>query len=68
MAGSGKTTMVQRLVSHMGVKKIPRYVINLDPAVHALSYPVNIDIRSSVNYKQVMQEVVVSMGKKGCFY
>ncbi len=56
MAGSGKTTMVQRLVSHMGVNKIPRYVINLDPAVHSLPYPVNVDIRSSVNYKEVMQE------------
>ena len=66
MAGSGKTTMVQRLVSHMGLKKIPRYVINLDPAVHSLPYPVNIDIRSSVNYKQVMQEVREKRRSKSC--
>jgi GTPase SAR1 family protein len=56
MAGSGKTTMVQRLVSHMGQKKIPKYVINLDPAVHDLPYPPNVDIRSSVDYKKVMKD------------
>ena len=29
MAGSGKTTMVQRLVSQMAIRKRPRYVINV---------------------------------------
>lgn len=29
MAGSGKTTLMQRMVSHLGVKKVPRYVINV---------------------------------------
>lgn len=56
MAGSGKTTLVQRLVSHMGMKKIPRYVINLDPAVHEVPYPCNVDIRSSIDYKEVMKQ------------
>ena len=28
------------------------YVINLDPAVHELPYPCNVDIRDTVNYKQ----------------
>ena len=32
MAGSGKTALVQRLVSHL-YKTTPPYVINLDPAV-----------------------------------
>jgi len=32
------------------------YVINLDPAVATLPYGANIDIRDTVNYKQVMQQ------------
>jgi len=32
MAGSGKTTFVQQLVSKLYTKKTPPYVINLDPA------------------------------------
>eukprot|EP00794_Sanderia_malayensis_P009147 gene9147-10120_t len=56
MAGSGKTTFVQRLTSHLHMKKKPPYVINLDPAVHELSYPANIDIRDTVNYKEVMKQ------------
>ena len=38
------------------MKKEPPYVINLDPAVHELSYPANIDIRDTVNYKEVMKQ------------
>ncbi|CAH1272239.1 GPN1 [Branchiostoma lanceolatum] len=34
MAGSGKTTFVQRLNAHMHAQKTPPYVINLDPAVY----------------------------------
>ena len=56
MAGSGKSTLVQALVAHMAKKKIPRYVVNLDPAVHQVNYPVNVDIRSSVKYKEVMKQ------------
>lgn len=36
-------------------KKKKVYTINLDPAVRNLAYPVNIDIRDSVNYKEVMK-------------
>ncbi|KAF8366986.1 gop-2 [Pristionchus pacificus] len=53
MAGSGKTSFVQRLTAHLHAKKTPPYVVNLDPAV---PYPVNIDIRDTVKYKQVMTE------------
>ncbi|XP_065065453.1 GPN-loop GTPase 1-like [Rhopilema esculentum] len=56
MAGSGKTTFVQRLTSHLYTKKETPYVINLDPAVHELSYPANIDIRDTIKYKEVMKQ------------
>ena len=62
MAGSGKTTFVQSLVSHLHTKhsrepsrnKTP-YVVNLDPACHEVPYPANVDIRDTVNYKEVMK-------------
>jgi GTPase SAR1 family protein len=70
MAGSGKTTFMQRLVSHLythpdptqsepSVAKgspSPPYIINLDPAVHHVPFTPNIDIRDSVNYKEVMKQ------------
>jgi len=56
MAGSGKTTFVQRLTSHLYMIKQRPYIINLDPAVHELSYPANIDIRDTVKYKEVMKQ------------
>ncbi len=34
MAGSGKSSLVQRLVAHLHMQKRPPYVVNLDPAVH----------------------------------
>ncbi|KAI9836124.1 MAG: hypothetical protein M1837_003458 [Sclerophora amabilis] len=56
MAGSGKTTFMQRINSHLHSKKEPPYVINLDPAVHSVPFESNIDIRDSVNYKEVMKQ------------
>ncbi|XP_013882390.1 GPN-loop GTPase 1 [Austrofundulus limnaeus] len=56
MAGSGKTTFVQRLMAHLHSLKSPPYVINLDPAVHEIPFPANIDIRDTVNYKEVMKQ------------
>lgn len=41
MAGSGKTTFVQRLVSVLYKTGKP-YVINLDPACREVPYPANI--------------------------
>lgn len=52
MAGTGKTTLVQRLNAHLHAQKRPPYVINLDPAVAKLPYGPNIDIRDTVNYKE----------------
>lgn len=54
MAGSGKTTFMQRLNLHLHSKKTAPYVINLDPAVLKVPYGCNIDIRDSVNYHKVM--------------
>jgi len=56
MAGSGKSTFVQRLTSYLLMKQQPPYIINLDPAVHEVAYPVNIDIRDTVKYKEVMKQ------------
>ncbi|XP_043464326.1 GPN-loop GTPase 1 isoform X1 [Leptopilina heterotoma] len=55
MAGSGKTTFVKRIVSDLFQTNKP-YVINLDPACLEVSYPVNVDIRDTVNYKEVMKQ------------
>lgn len=56
MAGSGKTTFVQRLASHLHSVKNPPYLVNLDPACFEVPYPANIDIRDTVNYKEVMKQ------------
>lgn len=53
MAGSGKTTLLQRLnlyTTEMGIKS---YFINLDPAVKQVPFGASIDIRDTVNYKEV---------------
>lgn len=55
MAGSGKTTFVQRLNAHLHARQTPPYLINLDPAVLQVPFGCNIDIRDSINYKKVME-------------
>ncbi|KAL3271229.1 hypothetical protein HHI36_021723 [Cryptolaemus montrouzieri] len=52
MAGSGKTSLVSRLSNS---PKKP-YVVNLDPACIQMPYFANIDIRDTVNYKEVMKQ------------
>ncbi|XP_022101257.1 GPN-loop GTPase 1-like [Acanthaster planci] len=47
---------LQRITAHLYAKKQPPYVINLDPAVHEVSFPANIDIRDTVKYKEVMKQ------------
>jgi GTPase SAR1 family protein len=56
MAGSGKTTFMQRINAHLHSKSQAPYVVNLDPAVHSVPFQANIDIRDSVNYKEVMRQ------------
>ncbi|CAG0916368.1 unnamed protein product [Notodromas monacha] len=57
MAGSGKTSLVQRLITTLHMKQKLPYVVNLDPAcIGMLPYPCNIDIRDTVKYKEVMKQ------------
>jgi GTPase SAR1 family protein len=56
MAGSGKTTLMQRINSHVHTEKIPSYIVNLDPGASELPYGANIDIRDTVKYKEVMKQ------------
>ncbi|GIL85555.1 hypothetical protein Vretimale_13346 [Volvox reticuliferus] len=56
MAGSGKTTFIQRMNSHLHAARRQGYIINMDPAVTHLPYGANIDIRDTVKYKNVMRQ------------
>ncbi|KAF2401397.1 hypothetical protein EJ06DRAFT_529533 [Trichodelitschia bisporula] len=56
MAGSGKSTFMQRINAHLHSQKKPPYVVNLDPAVRNVPFESNIDIRDSINYKEVMKQ------------
>lgn len=58
MAGSGKTTFVQRINAHLHAQQKPPYILNLDPAVTQLPFDANIDIRDTVDYAQVMKQSV----------
>lgn len=42
MAGSGKSTLVQKISSYLYSKQKPPYILNLDPACREVSYPANI--------------------------
>jgi GTPase SAR1 family protein len=55
-SGSGKTTFVQRINNYLHTKKQRPYVLNLDPAVLSVPFEPNIDIRDSINYKEVMKQ------------
>ena len=61
--GSGKTTFMQRINSHLFAQRTPPYVMNLDPAVMNVPFSPNIDIRDVVNYKEVMKQY--SLGPNG---
>lgn len=56
MAGAGKTTLMHRLNLHMQEQEKRGYYINLDPAVRDVPFAANIDIRDTVNYKEVMKQ------------
>ena len=47
---------MQRINSYLHSKRSPPYVLNLDPAVRNVPFEANIDIRDSVNYKEVMKQ------------
>ncbi|KAF9220616.1 XPA-binding protein 1 [Gyrodon lividus] len=58
MAGAGKSTFVQRINSYLHSRdpSRPPYILNLDPAVAHVPFEPNIDIRDTVNYKEVMKQ------------
>lgn len=57
MAGSGKTTFMTKLHHHLLEFTEERpYCLNLDPAVSFIGYSADSDIRTSVNYKEVMKK------------
>jgi GPN-loop GTPase len=56
MAGSGKTTFMQRITNHLHTTNQKPYTLNLDPAVLKVPFAPNIDIRDSINYKEVMKQ------------
>ncbi|RVE46613.1 hypothetical protein evm_008746 [Chilo suppressalis] len=55
MAGAGKTSFTRRLSSKV-IDGARPYLINLDPACREVPYPANIDIRDTVDYKEVMKQ------------
>ncbi|KAA8498203.1 GPN-loop GTPase 1 [Porphyridium purpureum] len=57
MAGSGKSTFVQQFALHEedAARESP-YLVNLDPAVASDIPGVNLDIRDTVKYKEVMEK------------
>jgi GTPase SAR1 family protein len=56
MAGVGKTTLMHRINLYLLENNIKGYYINLDPAVKSVPFGANIDIRDTVNYKEVMKQ------------
>ena len=46
----------KRITSYLHGEGNPGYVINLDPAVTHMPFGANIDIRDTVNYKNVMKQ------------
>ena len=59
MAGSGKSSLMQRMNLEMIEKNKRAYYINLDPATTSandLPFAANIDIRDTVQYKEVMKQ------------
>ena len=55
MAGSGKTTFVEKLEEEIANKDKESYIINLDPAVMNTLYEPNLDIRDTIKYKEIMK-------------
>ena len=47
---------MQRINSYLQSQRKVPYVLNLDPAVHSVPFESNIDIRDSINYKEVMKQ------------
>lgn len=71
LAGSGKTTFCQRLYSWLNTDIVLKNglnanitSINLDPAVINPKMPLTLDIRDTVDYKEIMKKY--NLGPNGC--
>ena len=53
---------MQRVNAYRHAKDKPPYIVNLDPAVTNLPYDANVDIRDTVDYKNVMKEYNLGRG------
>jgi len=47
---------MQRLNAHLHEARTPYYLVNLDPAVSETPFGANVDIRDTVDYKEVMRQ------------
>ncbi|KAG2045386.1 hypothetical protein BDR06DRAFT_833258, partial [Suillus hirtellus] len=55
---AGKSTFVQCITSYLHSQNPPQppYILNLDPVVTHVPFEANINIRDTVNYKEVMKQ------------
>lgn len=51
------------MIAHLHMQKRPPYVVNLDPAVHTVSFDAHVDIRDTIKYKEIMKQY--SLGPNG---
>ncbi len=51
MAGSGKTSLIHRIQTHIEENDTEGYILNLDPAVLKVPYEPNVDIRDTVRLR-----------------
>src|SRR6478609_1477034 len=56
LAGSGKTTFIAKSRDYLQGLGKRVYVVNLDPAVVNLYYPVNLDIRDNVDFSSLCRD------------
>ncbi len=58
-AGSGKSSLVAAFASWLESYEIPYLTVNLDPAAEYVPYTPDVDVRSYVTAKQVMEEYML---------
>ena len=63
MAGSGKSSVTKRLCVHLAAKRHSFHTMNFDPAVKNVPFAPIVDIRDTVDYKEVMKQY--SLGPNG---
>jgi len=56
-AGSGKTTYCEAMQKYFETRRRRAYIINLDPAVDAMAYEPEIDLRELISVDDVMEEL-----------